>query len=105
MVYDWLHDAYYTNADLKQIRSDSSFIFPGRVQEIGYFGAGGTGRRQLGVLNRKAGELHLYVETTDALRLYYRRYFSGGGDGRIWLGSNGNGDGVLGGEIRVPMGT
>ena len=44
------------------------------------------------------------MEPTDVFALYYRRYFDGGGDGRIWLGMSGNGDGLVGGEIRVPMG-
>jgi hypothetical protein len=104
VVYDWLHDAYYTNADLKQIRSDTSFIFPGRVHEIGYFGAYGTGGGQFVLLDRPAQNF-IFLESTDVFAFYYRRYFSGGGDGRIWLGWSGNGDGVLGGEIRVPMGT
>ena len=46
----------------------------------------------------------IYMEPTDVFALYYRRYFDGGGDGRIWLGLSGRGDGLLGGEIRVPMG-
>ncbi len=104
VVYDWLHDDYYTNADLKQIRSDTSFLFPGRVHEIGYFGAYGTGGGNFVLLDRKAQNF-IFMETTDVFAFYYRRYFSGGGDGRIWLGWSGNGDGVLGGEIRVPMGT
>ena len=44
------------------------------------------------------------MEPTDVFAFYYRRYFDGGGDGRIWLGLSGRGDGILGGEIRVPMG-
>lgn len=103
VVYDWLHDAYYANADLKQIRSDTSFIFPGRVHEIGYFGAYGTGNGNWVLIDRPVKN-YFYLEPTDVFAFYYRRYFDGGGDGRIWLGWSGDGDGVLGGEIRVPMG-
>ena len=103
VVYDFLHDAYYANADLKQIRSDSSFIFPGRVHEIGYFGAYGTGTGNWVLLDRPTQNF-IFLEPTDVFAFYYRRYFDGGGDGRIWLGWSGDGDGVVGGEIRVPMG-
>ena len=29
---------------------------------------------------------YVYMESTDIFAFYYRRYFDGGGDGRIWLG-------------------
>ena len=103
VVYDWLHDAYYAQTDLKQIRSDTSFLFPGGVREIGYFGAYGTGGTNFVLINRQLKNF-VYMEPTDVFALYYRRYFEGGGDGRIWLGWSGRGDGVIGGEIRVPMG-
>jgi hypothetical protein len=103
VVYDWLHDVYFLKADLKQIRSDSSFLFPGGVHEVGYFGAYGTGGQNYVLLDRNV-KYFIYMEPTDVFALYYRRYFDGGGDGRIWLGWTGNGAGVLGGEIRVPMG-
>ena len=103
VVYDWLHDDYYTQVDMKQIRSDTSFIFPGGVHEIGYFGAYGTGGANWVLLDRQLKNF-VYMESTDVFAFYYRRYFDGGGDGRIWLGWSGRGDGVLGGEIRVPMG-
>ncbi len=103
VVYDWLHDDYYVKADMKQIRSDTSFLFPGGVHEIGYFGAYGMGAGNWVLLDRPLNN-YIYMESTDVFALYYRRYFDGGGDGRIWLGFSGRGDGLLGGEIRVPMG-
>ncbi len=68
VVYDWLHDAYYADADLKQIRSDSSFIFPGHVHEIGYFGAYGTGSGQWVLLDRPAQNF-IFLEFNRRLRL------------------------------------
>ena len=103
LVYDWLHDAYYTDADMKQIRSDTSFLFPGGVHELGYFGAYGTGGANWVLLDRQL-KYFIEMEPTDIFAFYYRRYFDGGGDGRIWLGFSGRGDGLVGGEIRVPMG-
>jgi hypothetical protein len=103
VTYDWLHDEYYARADLKQIRSDTSFLLPGGTREIGYFGAYGTGGTSYVLLTRQL-KYYIFMDTTDIFAFYYRRYFSGGGDGRLWLGFSGNGDGLLGGEIRVPMG-
>ena len=103
VTYDWLHDVYYTAADMKQIRSDTSFLFPGGVHEIGYFGAYGTGGANWVLLDRQV-KYFIVMESTDVFAFYYRRYFDGGGDGRIWLGFSGRGDGLVGGEIRVPMG-
>jgi hypothetical protein len=103
VVYDWLHDDYYVQTNMKQIRSDTSFLFPGGMHEIGYFGAYGTGGGNWVLLDRQL-QYFIYMEPTDVFALYYRRYFDGGGDGRIWLGLSGRGDGILGGEIRVPMG-
>ncbi len=103
VVYDWLHDDYYVQTNMKQIRSDTSFLFPGGMHEIGYFGAYGTGGGNWVLIDRPLQNF-IVMETTDVFAVYYRRYFDGGGDGRIWLGVSGRGDGLVGGEIRVPMG-
>ena len=103
VTYDWLHDVSYAQTDLKQIRSDTSLLLPGGLREIGYFGAYGTGGTNYVLLDRQL-KYFIFMEPTDIFAIYYRRYFQGGGDGRIWLGMSGRGDGILGAEIRVPMG-
>jgi hypothetical protein len=103
VTYDWLHDEYYAKTDLKQIRSDTSFVFPGGKRELGYFGAYGTGGTDFVLINREL-QYYIFQEPTDIFAFYYRRYFEGGGDGRVWIGWSGNGDGVVGAEVRVPMG-
>jgi hypothetical protein len=104
VTYDWLHDDYYAQTDLKQIRSDTGFIFPGGIHEIGYFGAYGTGGTSFVLLDRQL-KYYIEMEPTDLFAFYYRRYFHGGGEGRAWIGFSGRGDGVIGAELRVPMGT
>jgi hypothetical protein len=104
VVYDWLHDQYYADVDMKQIRSDSSFLLPGGVHEIGYFGAYGTGGQNFVLLDRQL-KYYIFMEPTDVFAFYYRHYFSGGGVGRIWGGFSGRGDGIVGAELRVPLGT
>ena len=78
---------------MKQIRSDTSFLFPGGMHEIGYFGAYGTGGGNWVLIDRPLKNF-IVMESTDVFAFYYRRYFDGGGDGRIWLGVSGHGDGI-----------
>ena len=103
ITYDWLHDDYYAQTDLKQIRSDSSLLLPGGWHEIGYFGAYGTGGTNFVLLDRQL-KYFIVMEPTDIFAFYYRRYFHGGGEGRAWAGFSGRGDGIVGAELRVPMG-
>jgi len=103
VVVDWLHDSYYTTADLLQIRNETS-IWLGGIREIGYMGAYRVGTDA--VAENLADRINTSVfGPTDVFAVFYRRHFSGGGQGRIWAGASGNGDGLLGGDILVPLGT
>jgi hypothetical protein len=44
------------------------------------------------------------LDATDMFALYVRRNFENGGDGRIWAGATGNGDGLIGVDVWVPLG-
>ncbi|GAB6167114.1 hypothetical protein JCM19992_31140 [Thermostilla marina] len=103
VVFDWMHDSYYDDADAKQIRSEVSLWLDDR-REIGYFGAYGVGDGQLAVDNLE-NRLSTPLEPTDVFAVFYRRHFSGGGEGRLWVGASGNGDGVLGADATIPLGT
>ncbi len=94
VVFDYLNDNYYIDADLRQIRSETSWRFP-NGSEVGYWGAYGVSKDR---------SLELQLQPTDLFAFYYRRHFQGGGDGRIWGGFSGHGDGVFGADIRVPIG-
>lgn len=100
MVFDFYHDEYYDKADLKQIRSETSLRL-GELREIGYWGAYNVG----------GDEVHLTNWITQPLRpedlfaLFYRRHFTGGGQGRAWIGLSGHGDVIFGAEATVPLGT
>jgi len=94
VAFDYLHDEYYQQADLKQIRSETGFVINDSY-EIGYYGAYGVGTDR--VLDGK-------LDPTDMFALYVRRYFDNGGEGRIWGGATGNGDGLLGADLWVPLG-
>jgi hypothetical protein len=97
VVFDYQHDDYYYGqADLKQIRSEASLILP-QGNEIGYFGAYGIGTESL------ISQATVF-DPTDMYAVFYRRQFELGGEGRIWAGLSGEGDAVLGTDLRLPIG-
>ncbi len=98
IAFDLAHDNYYDETDLKQIRTETNFCRHGNWQ-VGYWGAYGIDEDTLRV-NANA----IRLEPTDQFAFFYRRYFSNGGDGRIWAGLSADGDSVLGAEAQVPLG-
>jgi len=100
-AFDLLHDSYYETTNLTQVRSETSYVFCGGVREIGYFGMYGTADDRI----ERVNNLQIEFEPTDLFAFFYRRHFSGGGNGRLWAGFSGAGDGLLGGDFHVPLGT
>lgn len=98
-VFDYLHDAYYDTADFGQIRAELSWAEFGQ-REIGFWGAFGTGRGRF--TDPVLGTL--VFQPTDLFAFFYRRYFSGGGQGRLWTGFTGEGDALMGADCTVPLG-
>ena len=104
VAYDYLHDVYnpygtYTQANLQQLRSETGYVFDD-CWEVGYYGAYGVTTDQKTI---DATQL-LKLNPTDMFLVYLRRNFDNGGDGRIWGGVTGNGDGLLGVDLWVPLG-
>jgi hypothetical protein len=94
-AFDLMHENYYYGTiDLKQIRVEAAFVRPG-VREIGFWGSFGSGDDAL-----QGGD---YLEPISLYAFFYRRYFCGGGEGRLWSGFSGRGDGLLGGDARLPL--
>lgn len=96
VAYDYLHDIFYQNANLQQIRSETSFVLD-EIYEIGYYGVYGVGGDTDRVMDGR-------LDATDMFCLYVRRNFENGGDGRIWGGATGNGDGLIGVDLWIPLG-
>jgi hypothetical protein len=96
IAYDFLHDIFYANANLQQIRSETAFVLD-ETYEIGYYGAYGVGTDKDRVIDGK-------LDPTDMFVCFIRRNFENGGDGRLWAGATGNGDGLLGADLWVPLG-
>ena len=94
VAFDYLQDEYYETTSLKQMRSETGLVLDDHY-EIGYFGMYGVGTDR--TIDGK-------LDPTDMFCVYARRYFDNGGDGRIWGGVTGYGDGVLGADLWVPLG-
>jgi len=99
VTLDLLHDSYYDPMDLTQIRTELGFVFPSGW-ELGYWGAYGTSDDTLFVNGQRLGT----ADPTDVFLFYVRRYLPEGGEARFWAGFSAEGDGLLGGELTVPLG-
>lgn len=105
VVYDYLHDSYHGTADLSQIRAEMALVWPCR-REFGFWGAFSMADGRFGAFSQERQAEQLWdVEPLDVYALFYRRYFSAGGRGRVWTGVTGEGDALLGADLTVPLGT
>ncbi len=100
LAFDVFYDNYFGESTLYQIRSETALVFGG-VHELGYWGAYGVSADAIDGL----GQIDRVLEPTDLFAFFYRRRFSGGGQGRIWAGFSGGGDAILGLDGSVPLGT
>ena len=99
VAFDMVRDRYYEKTNLKQIRTESGFLWPGGRHEVGYFGAYGIEGDEI-----TFDATRRLLDPTDMFALYYRRHFDAGGEGRFWTGVTGNGDAIFGADMIVPLG-
>lgn len=100
VTFDYLHDDYYPHADLKLVRSETAYVFD-TWHEVGYWGAYAVGGGPINITAR----LTTFLEPNDLFHVFYRRHFTGGGQGRVWLGISGRNDFLFGADCTVPLGT
>lgn len=95
VAFDWLQDNYYVDVSLDQVRAELSYVtFCG--SEIGGWIASSSTTdddEQTGVT----------YEVTDLYALFFRQRVASGGEGRIWGGGTGDGNGLVGADFRVPL--
>ena len=101
VVFDMMHDNYYQKVDLNQFRAEVSWVRPG-CREIGFWGSFGSKNAEAELPGEQV--VHASFEQTDLFAFFYRRYFCNGGEGRLWAGFTGQHDGLIGGDIRIPIG-
>lgn len=103
-VFDYFYDSYFRSSSLGQIRTEWSLVGPS-LGEIGFWGAFGVTKDLVsGRLNAQT-PLEWWLAPKDMYSAFIRRYFSGGGQGRIWAGMTGGADILFGAELSVPLGT
>jgi hypothetical protein len=101
IAFDLLHDTYYRTADLKQLRTEVGWWFS-PCCEIGYSGAYRLASDT--IENSFGRNIDGKLDPTDQFVAFARRVFENGGEGRIWAGATGEGDGLVGADCWIPLG-
>lgn len=107
IVFDYMHDEWYYQVDLTQLRGELSWVFAGQ-QELGAWVTTGfdsvTVDRQFRTAQQPNGaRVRETFEVNNLFAFFYRRQFCDGGEGRVWGGFTGEGDGLVGAEFRLPL--
>jgi hypothetical protein len=111
-VIDYLHDEWDYEADLIQIRGELSWLWECK-HEVGFWFTAGVHEsnnmqvQQPVTLAENEGigfqQQPLTFETNDLYAIFYRRQFSCGGEGRLFGGFTSDHQGLVGGDIQVPI--
>lgn len=112
LVVDYLHDEWDYSADLVQLRGELSWLWCGR-NELGFwFTAGVNDAANLLVRQHvvsQQGSVITYdtapatLAVHDLYAFFFRRQFACGGQGRLFGGFTGEGQGLFGGDAQLPL--
>jgi hypothetical protein len=110
LVFDYLHDEWDYEVDLGQIRGEVSWVLPCGHDVGAWFAIG---------VNDSQSEVHVMepipgatvdvttafesFEVNDIFAFFYRRQFMCGGEGRLFGGFTSEGQGLFGGDARMPI--
>jgi hypothetical protein len=100
-VFDWLHDEFYVEQNMHQVRAEISCV-NGCGRDIGVMASISTADDHAGEMTTN-GMLMNFWNPVDQFAIFCRTQFDGGGEGRIWGGTTGDKDGIIGGEATVPF--
>ncbi|MCE9553032.1 MAG: hypothetical protein K8T91_06595 [Planctomycetes bacterium] len=102
VVVDWLHDDYGVEYNVGQVRAEIS-----RVgcfgNEFGFMGAFRIREDEVNLNNIRPQAGDVTLQTVDQFCLFVRTHFDNCGEGRLWGGATGDGDGIFGGDYRIPL--
>jgi hypothetical protein len=111
LVVDCLHDEWDYKADLLQLRGELSWLWCG-CNEIGFWFAAGVNDAENLQVRQPAttstddivfATSRATLQVNDMYALFFRRQFPLGGEGRMFAGLTGNGQGLLGGDAQLPI--
>ena len=91
VVYDFLSD----DDDFSQIRGELSYLLRCNHEFGLWFATAVEGEEDDFGFDD--------LEPADQYNFFYRRNFQGGGSGRVWLGFSNDRDGLVGGDLSVPL--
>lgn len=98
-VYDYVHDSYFDNVNVSQLRAEASYVWG--YHELGFWGAFNVGEEMtiFGPVTRVPGE----ASTEDLYTGFYRLQFGDANEWRIWGGATATQSGIVGSSMRAPM--
>lgn len=105
VVVDYLRDDWYREADLLNLRGELSWRFRG-VHDLGFWFSTSTKQSQVtSHLFAQADTVETW-EATDLYAFFYRRQLGAcrNGDARLFAGWSNHSDGLLGADLRLPLG-
>jgi hypothetical protein len=106
VVFDYLSDGWYRDADLSNMRGELSWVFDG-CHELGFWFSSATNTSdEPFVEGDVVDELIEVWESTDLYAFFYRHQFGAcrEGDVRVFAGWSGHSDGLIGVDLRLPLG-
>ena len=98
-VYDYLHDNWFDETDVSQLRFELSYVWG--YHELGFWGATNIGDQNgiFSPITKTPG----VASTLDLYTAFYRLQFGDANEWKVWGGASGYGDGVVGSIVRAPM--
>ena len=105
VALDYMRDDWYYTIKLAQIRAELSCVFF-TSHEIGFSTAfSNRDDTSTSVFSNGANPIAEVWETTDQYTFFYRRQFDPctGSEGRLFAGFTGDSEGLLGGDVNVPI--
>jgi hypothetical protein len=98
LAFDWLHDDFFDDFDLTQLRGEISWMVDPQ-NDYGFWFATGLKDETL----RSAVLSPVTFEVVDQFAFFHRRRFCRGGDARFWAGWTNNDEAVLGADFCLPV--
>lgn len=103
---DWLHDSWYSQIDVRQVRGEMSWKAT-CWHELGMMFATGNDTQTVTYTPQPLGTTSITSSytTVDWYALFVRRRFGEceNGETRLYGGFTGNGDGLVGADVRTPL--
>ncbi len=98
LVWDWLHDDFLVDTEVSQLRGEIGWLWHPR-QEVGFWFAADLDTDTQILPNSQT----LTVQPIDLYAFYYRVMMPRNFQGRFWGGFTGQSDGLVGGDLHLPL--